>query len=342
MLSSTARRISSTALSTSNGLARYSNAPPWNAATALSRSENAVMMMTGRPGSFSRTVCSNSRPEPPGMRISDTSTCGLSCSSAVNASRTPEKLRVAKFSRARAFSSTQRMDWSSSTIQIGFIWFGECLRVVRCKPVETVRREYVLHGDRRPASSASAFERQHDLEFSAARPAFHFDQAIMLLDKCLGERQAKSTAIFPARYERIKDPVPDVLGNAGAVVTDMQDQCQFMQALADRDLASDARTQLDLRVALRDPFTQRFRRVANDIEQGLDKLLLVATQVGHAHVIVALDRETARKLREDHLPHAFAYFMNVHVAHDMRMPMRLQQSVDERLQPIRFLDDHLR
>ena len=50
MLSSTARRISSTALSTSNGLARYSNAPPWNAATALSRSENAVMMMTGKPG----------------------------------------------------------------------------------------------------------------------------------------------------------------------------------------------------------------------------------------------------------------------------------------------------
>ena len=35
--------------STSNGLGRYSKAPPWNAATALSRSEYAVMMMTGRP-----------------------------------------------------------------------------------------------------------------------------------------------------------------------------------------------------------------------------------------------------------------------------------------------------
>ena len=38
-LSSSARRISSTAWSTSKGLGRYSNAPPWNADTALSRSE---------------------------------------------------------------------------------------------------------------------------------------------------------------------------------------------------------------------------------------------------------------------------------------------------------------
>ena len=38
-LSSSARRISSTAWSTSKGFGRYSNAPPWNAATADSRSE---------------------------------------------------------------------------------------------------------------------------------------------------------------------------------------------------------------------------------------------------------------------------------------------------------------
>ncbi len=38
-LSSTARRISSTALGTSKGLGRYSKAPPWKADTALSRSE---------------------------------------------------------------------------------------------------------------------------------------------------------------------------------------------------------------------------------------------------------------------------------------------------------------
>jgi len=37
-LSSSARRISSTAFVTSKGLDRYSKAPPWNEATALSRS----------------------------------------------------------------------------------------------------------------------------------------------------------------------------------------------------------------------------------------------------------------------------------------------------------------
>ncbi len=37
--SSRARRTSSTAWSTSKGLGRYSKAPPWKAATALSRSE---------------------------------------------------------------------------------------------------------------------------------------------------------------------------------------------------------------------------------------------------------------------------------------------------------------
>jgi hypothetical protein len=47
---SVARRISAIAWSTSNGFGRYSNAPPWNACTALSRSEYAVITMTGMCG----------------------------------------------------------------------------------------------------------------------------------------------------------------------------------------------------------------------------------------------------------------------------------------------------
>ena len=120
-LSSSARRISSTALVRSNGLGRYSNAPPWNEDTALSRSEYAVMMMTGRPGRRSLTLASRSRPEPPGMRMSLTSTCGSSVSSAVSTSRVVAKLRTGSCSRANAFSSTKRMDGSSSTIQMGFM-----------------------------------------------------------------------------------------------------------------------------------------------------------------------------------------------------------------------------
>ena len=73
-LSSTARRINSTARGKSKGLGRYSKAPPWNAETALSRSENAVMMMTGKPGCLALILSSRSSPEPPGMRMSLTRT----------------------------------------------------------------------------------------------------------------------------------------------------------------------------------------------------------------------------------------------------------------------------
>ena len=81
-----ARRISAIAWSTSNGFGRYSNAPPWNAATALSRSEYAVMMMTGSCGSRSLTLLSSASPDSPGIRMSDTSTCGSATASACSTS----------------------------------------------------------------------------------------------------------------------------------------------------------------------------------------------------------------------------------------------------------------
>jgi hypothetical protein len=102
-------------------LGRYSNAPPWKAATALSRSEYAVMMITGSVGWRSLIRCSNSRPEPPGMRMSLTTTCGVAVSSAASASCADANTLKAMFSRVSAFSNTQRMERSSSMIQIGFI-----------------------------------------------------------------------------------------------------------------------------------------------------------------------------------------------------------------------------
>ncbi len=83
------------------------------------------MMMTGRPGCFSFTLASRSSPEPPGIRMSLTRICGpssaASLSSASSTSLGLMKLRVGRFSLSSAFSSTKRMDWSSSTIQIGFM-----------------------------------------------------------------------------------------------------------------------------------------------------------------------------------------------------------------------------
>ena len=67
-------------------LGRYSNAPPWNAATALSRSEYAVMTITGSCGQRSFTFASSDSPDSPGMRTSDTSTCGCESASACSTS----------------------------------------------------------------------------------------------------------------------------------------------------------------------------------------------------------------------------------------------------------------
>ena len=125
MLSSIARRISSTAWSTSNGLGRYSYAPPWKALTALSRSEYAVMMMTGRLACCSFAFCRSSSPDSPGMRMSLTTTCGVSVSSAASASCAEAKVLNAMFSRVSAFSNTQRIERSSSMIQTGFMRFRD-------------------------------------------------------------------------------------------------------------------------------------------------------------------------------------------------------------------------
>src|SRR5258707_662872 len=54
------------------------------------------------------------------MRISLTTTRGVSVSSASSASRAEENVRCAMLSRASAFSNTQRIERSSSTIHTGF------------------------------------------------------------------------------------------------------------------------------------------------------------------------------------------------------------------------------
>ena len=68
------------------------------------------MMMTGSSLCLALILLSSSMPEPPGMRMSETSTCGSSSSSAASTSREFVKLRTANSSRVNAFSSTNRMD----------------------------------------------------------------------------------------------------------------------------------------------------------------------------------------------------------------------------------------
>jgi hypothetical protein len=83
------------------------------------------MMITGMPGKRVLTFCSNDNPDSPGMRMSETSTCGggAPASSVARASAAEPKLLKAISSRAKAFSKTQRMERSSSMIQTGFMGF---------------------------------------------------------------------------------------------------------------------------------------------------------------------------------------------------------------------------
>ena len=72
----TARSATVTTSSMSRGLARNSNAPSRYADTVLSRSEYAVIMMTGTSGWSSASFASNSKPSVPGMRTSQKRACG--------------------------------------------------------------------------------------------------------------------------------------------------------------------------------------------------------------------------------------------------------------------------
>src|SRR4051794_33311986 len=133
------------------------------------------MMMTGRSRCRALIFESSSMPEPPGMRMSETSTCGESSSRAASTSRAFVKLRTTNSSRVNAFSSTKRIDWSSSTIQMGF-------------------------KERWPS-----LERDHDLEDGAPGFALELDGAMVLLDECLRKGQSESRSAFAARHERKED-----------------------------------------------------------------------------------------------------------------------------------------
>ena len=94
------------------------------------------MMMTGTSGCRSLIFCSSSSPDPPGMRMSLTTTCGVDAPSAPSASCAEENILNAMSSRASAFSNTQRMERSSSMIQTGFMVGPAVLVSARCALIE--------------------------------------------------------------------------------------------------------------------------------------------------------------------------------------------------------------
>ena len=100
------------------------------------------------------------------------------------------KLREGRSSRISAFSSTKRMDWSSSTIQIGF----NVTSVIQ----------------------TSSGQRNQDLEIRPPRHALAFDQPMMLLHECLRQREPQPfkqrvSGLKPrVRFDRTAVQVPNV------------------------------------------------------------------------------------------------------------------------------------
>jgi hypothetical protein len=75
------------------------------------------MMMMGNCGCCARSRASSSSPLTPGMRMSLSSTSGAPLSNSSSSSAAPGKLVTRKPAPLSAFSSTQRIAWSSSTTQ---------------------------------------------------------------------------------------------------------------------------------------------------------------------------------------------------------------------------------
>src|SRR5262252_780727 len=101
-------------------------------------------------------------------------------------------------SRSSAFSSTQRIARSSSTIQTGF-----------CAVAPRACCGYSFIVIRSFRHAGAALERQEDREHGASRPAFALDRAAVLRDERLREGKPEPAAAFAARHEWIEDAVAD-------------------------------------------------------------------------------------------------------------------------------------
>src|SRR5204862_5904068 len=127
------------------------------------------------------------------------------------AARGEAKERKSMPSRLRAFSKTQRMERSSSTIQTGVI-------------VALSRRR----------SIERSVERQQNPERGPAGPTFAFDHSLMELHVGLGKREPYAAAALAPGHQRAEDSVADRRRNPRSVVYHLQIQCQAITLALDR------------------------------------------------------------------------------------------------------------
>ncbi|MPN61570.1 hypothetical protein SDC9_209308 [bioreactor metagenome] len=127
----------------------------------------------------------------------------------------------------------------------------------------------------------------------------------MLFDEALRQGKAKATPAIPPRHQGVEDLVADLLRNPGAVVDDLQFQCQLETTLGQRDLPCHPGAQADLSAALKG-----LRGIAGDVEDGLDQLLTVGGQLRQTGVVVTANHQVG-KLGQDQPPNTLKHVVDV-------------------------------
>ena len=172
------------------------------------------------------------------------------------------------------------------------------------------------------------------MKTGAAGARCDFDGSAVLLDEALRDGESEPVALFAAGDQRIKDLVAYVVGYAGSIVDHLQFECQLVMLLRQRDLARSAAAKNDLALA-----QHRLRRVARNVEDGLDQLLAVAGDVGQRGVIVAAHADLV-VFGVDQAAHAFEDLVDVHQRR-LHRPMRRKQALHQVLQAVGLVDDDL-
>src|SRR5438105_13345400 len=164
---------------------------------ALCSDACAVMRITGVSGSCSRTAASRSVPETPGILMSVSTMSGAPALSASRPALPPCAVVTSNPSPFSRIRSTSRIPISSSTTRM----YG-CALISRGFLSPSGCRQ--VHREGRPPS----------------RGGIHQDQTAVRLHGALHDGQPQPRSADPPGDERLEQPGPQILGDAGAVVGD--------------------------------------------------------------------------------------------------------------------------
>ena len=106
-------------------------------------------------------------------------------------------------------------------------------------------------------------------------------------------------------------------------------------------MPGDTRPEREGGVARADGLGQLLGGIVGNVQHRLNQLLAVAAKLRDRRVVVTHHAQPLGELGQDERAHALTDLVNVHVAHQMRMAVRRQQAVNQRLQTVGFMNDDL-